>query len=263
MRIDLHNHTSLCHHATGTMEGYILKAIAQGIDVFGFACHAPMAFDEAYRMSLDEMPLYCTHISELQALFKGRIEILCALEVDYILHKEYLIESAILTYPFDYLIGSVHFLGTWGFDNPAFIGEYAKRDTEQCWSEYLESIAQMAQSGLFQIVGHIDLLKLFGQQMPTSQIPKLLRALESIADNHLAIELNASGWRKPINECYPSLHVLQEAYKKGIPITFGSDAHSIEHIGFKYNYLLEMARHVGYTHALYFRQKEAISVPFS
>ncbi len=88
MRIDLHNHTSLCHHATGTMREYVQKALAQNINVFGFSCHSPMAFDEAYRMSVQELPLYCEEVRALQEEFKDKIEILCALEVDYILHRE-------------------------------------------------------------------------------------------------------------------------------------------------------------------------------
>ena len=98
--------------------------------------------------------------------------------------------------------------------------------------------------------------------MPQTVLPKLNDALESIADNRLAIEINAAGWRKPINECYPSEFILQEAFKKGIPITFGSDAHAVEHIGFKYESLCALAKKVGYTHALYFQQKEPISVAF-
>lgn len=262
MRIDLHNHTSLCHHATGTMREYVQKALAQNINVFGFSCHSPMAFDEAYRMSVQELPLYCEEVRALQEEFKDKIEILCALEVDYILHREDLLESCILEYPFDYLIGSVHFLGTWGFDNPAFIGEYAKVDMKECWKQYLKSIESMAQSGLFQIVGHFDLLKLFGHSIPPSCEIELTLALESIADNHLALELNPAGWRKPINEAYPSKSILHKAHKKGIPITFGSDAHSIEHIGFKYEDLCALAKSVGYNSALYFKQKQPQSIRF-
>ncbi len=307
MRIDLHNHTTLCHHATGSMEEYIACAIEKNIDVFGFSCHAPMAFDEKYRMSKDELLGYCEKIHSLKERYQGQIQILCALEVDYILNKdmafdekyrmskdellgycekihslkeryqgqiqilcalevdyilnkEYLIESQVLEYPFDYLIGSVHFLDNWGFDNPEFIGKYAEINIEECWGEYLHSIAQMAQTGLFQIVGHIDLLKLFGHTLPDSQIPNLNLALESIADNHLAIELNPAGLRKPIKEAYPSAKILQKAYKKGIPITFGSDAHALEHIGFGYEKLCDLAKNVGYTHALYFTNKEPVSV---
>lgn len=262
MHIDLHNHTTLCNHATGTMEEYIKRAIALGIDVFGFSCHAPMAFDEKYRMDKKQLAHYYQHIMELKESFREHIHILSALEVDYILHREDLIESAIFDYPFDYLIGSVHFLDTWGFDNPAFIGEYAKRDMEQCWSDYLQSITSMAQTGLFQIVGHLDLLKLFGHTLPSSQIRNLDLTLEAIADNHLVIELNSAGWRKPINECYPAPFILEKAYKKGIGITFGSDAHSIEQVGYKYDSLCKLAKSVGYSHISYFRQKQAICVKF-
>ena len=260
MRIDLHNHTTLCRHATGSMEEYITLAVQKKIDVFGFSCHAPMAFDEAYRMSKDELPSYCEKIESLKTRYQGQIQILCGLEVDYISNKEYLIESQVLEYPFDYLIGSVHFLDNWGFDNPEFIGKYAEINIEECWEKYLHSIAQMAQTGLFQIVGHIDLLKLFGHTLPDSQIPNLNLALESIADNHLAIELNPAGLRKPIKEAYPSAQILQKAYEKGISITFGSDAHALEHIGFGYEKLCHLAKNIGYTHALYFTNKQPVSV---
>ena len=72
MRIDLHNHTTLCRHATGSMEEYIALAVQKKIDVFGFSCHAPMAFDEAYRMSKDELPSYCEKIESLKTRYQGQ-----------------------------------------------------------------------------------------------------------------------------------------------------------------------------------------------
>lgn len=262
MHIDLHNHTTLCNHATGTMDEYIQKAISEGIEVFGFSCHAPMAFDEKYRMSLADLPNYCADIKALQATYADKITILSALEVDYILNKPELIEEAVKSYPFDYLIGSVHFLDNWGFDNPAFLAEWAKRDMDKCWSEYLEAISQMAQSGLFQIVGHFDLLKLFGYAPSLEQEDNINKALQAIADNHLSLELNPRGWKKPINQAYPSLEILQKARAKGISITFGSDAHGIDEIGFAYPHLCALAQSAGYTEVVYYQNKEPISTKF-
>lgn len=258
MRLDLHNHTTLCHHASGSMESYFARALELGIDVFGFSCHAPMRFDEAYRMSLDELPCYIARVRELADSVPLRV--LCGLEVDYILGREELLERAVLDSCLDYLIGSVHFLDTWGFDNPAFIAEYAKRDITQCWRDYLRSIAAMAESGYFQIVGHFDLLKVFGYAMPRELDSELVRTLDCIADMGLALELNPAGWRKPINEAYPSESILKEAHKRGIPITFGSDSHALEHVGFGYEALRELALRVGYTQAVYFESKQSISV---
>lgn len=262
MKIDLHNHTPLCNHASGSMSEFVEIAINKGIDIYGFSCHAPMKFDEAYRMSLEQLDSYVSEFNDIKAKVGDKIELLLGLEVDFILNKEYLLESSVLNLDLDYLIGSVHFLDSWGFDNPAFLGEYAKRDMHSCWELYLDSMIALAQSGHFQIIGHFDLLKLFGHKFSQSNAKKLNDALDSIANNHLSLELNPAGWRKPIKEQYPSREILESAYKKGIEITFGSDAHEISHIGFKYDDLAALAKSVGYKKANFYRKKEKFSTAF-
>lgn len=271
MRVDLHNHTPLCNHAQGEPEEFIARAQELGIDVYGFACHAPMSFDERYRMRLADLPSYLARINALKAAAThfnkharttGTMEILCGLEVDFIHGRENLLESSVLDAELDYLIGSVHFLDSWGFDNPEFIGEYAKRDMAQCWEQYLSSIAAMARSGHFQIVGHLDLLKVFGHHLPKHLESSLDRALEAIAESHMSIEINAAGLRKKVGEIYPSQAILRKARALGIPITFGSDAHSLEQVGAGYEKCAEIARSVGYTECMIYREKRAVSVGF-
>ncbi len=264
MRIDLHNHTPRCNHASGTPQEFINKAQTLGIDIFGFACHAPMDFDKEYRMRLDELDEYINEIQALQKLSQ-KPQILVGLEVDFILGREDLIESRVCEARLDFLIGSVHFLDEWGFDNPAFIGEYAKKDLESCWIKYLHSIAKMAQTRLFQIVGHLDLLKIFGHSMPkdSSACKDALEfALHAIKSADMAIELNSAGLRKQIGEIYPSKEILQKAYHLGIPISFGSDAHALEQVGYGYDKCVELAREVGYDKCVYFKQKQAIQTDF-
>lgn len=255
MRIDLHNHTTLCHHASGSMDEYITKAIDLGIDIYGFSCHSPMDFDPNYRMSLEELPLYCQMIEKIQNKYKDKIEILLGLEVDFIDTREDLLKKEIFQYPFDYLIGSVHFLGDWGFDNPEFMGEYAKRNMQECWEKYLHSITKMAKSGLFQIVGHFDLLKVFGHSPTQKSYQYIQKTLETIKDYQMILEVNASGLRKPIQEQYPSIEILTMAKKIGVEITFGSDSHSIEQVGFGYEKCLKIAKDIGYSQAVYFKDK--------
>ncbi|MDE5591763.1 MAG: histidinol-phosphatase, partial [Helicobacter sp.] len=153
MKVDLHNHTHFCNHAKGSMEEYIQKAIQEGIDIFGFSCHNPMRFDEKYRMSFEELPIYLENIEFLKKKYHSQIIIKSALEIDYL---PKFLEENIFELPLDYRIGSVHFLGDWGFDNPEFIAEYSKRDINKCWEEYYHAIKHMAKSGLFDIVGHMD-----------------------------------------------------------------------------------------------------------
>lgn len=255
MRIDLHNHTTLCNHATGSMDEYIAKAIDLGIDIYGFSCHSPMDFDPNYRMKLEELPLYCQMLENIQKKYKDKIQILLGLEVDFIDSREDLIKKEIFQYPFDYLIGSVHFLDEWGFDNPEFIGEYAKRNMQECWEKYLYSIKKMAQTGLFQIVGHFDLLKIFGYSPTQKSHQYIQKTLEIIKKHEMVLEINASGLRKPIQEQYPSIEILTMAKKIGIQITFGSDSHSVEQVGFGYEKCLKIAKETGYFQAVYFKNK--------
>ncbi len=260
MRIDLHNHTHFCNHATGSMREYVLKAIEQKIDVFGFSEHAPMNFDEKYRLSFNEVSLYENEIKNLQKEFEGEIEIVFGYEVDFM--QESLMEKSILNAKVDYLIGSVHFLDGWGFDNPEFIGKYENKDINKIWEEYFSCIKAMAKSQLFDIVGHLDLIKVF-KFMPTKDIRVLAKdAIQAIKDVNMVVEINAAGFRKPISEQYPSKELLQMCYEANIDITFGSDAHSIEQVGFGYEEALKLAKEIGYTKCVTFRNKDRKLISF-
>lgn len=262
MRVDLHNHTTLCNHATGSMEEYIQKAIELGINVYGFSEHAPMKnFEDGYRLILDDKKLYETSVKKLQEKYQDQIKILLGYEVDY-LKGDYILDE-IKEAEVDYLIGSVHYLGNWGFDNPEFIGEYENKDIDLIWEEYFEAIKQMAKTKLFNIVGHLDLIKIF-KYLPTKDIKTLAKdALKEIKNADMAIEINAAGFRKPIKEQYPSLELLKLCFELDIPITFSSDAHSIEQIGYCYYEAITIAKQVGYTQCVYYENKKQKRVSFA
>ncbi len=253
MRIDIHNHTTRCNHAEGSIDEYIKKAIELGIDIYGFGEHAPMDFDQGYRLSFGEMANYEQEVLELKECYKNEIEILLGYEVDWL---PGFMDKRVLGAKVDYLIGSVHFIDKWGFDNPEFIGGYKERDIDVIWEDYFEAIRMMAKSNLFDIVGHLDLLKVF-KFLPKKDIRLLAKkALKAIKKADMTIEINTSGLRKPIKEIYPSKALLQEAFALDIPITFSSDAHALKHIGYGYNDALKLAKEIGYTHATYFKNRE-------
>lgn len=256
--LDLHNHTTRCKHATGTMNAYIDNALSQGVHVYGFACHAPMDYDTGFRMGFGELQDYLHDIEILQEQYNGRCTIRKGLEVDYL--PQYL-DARVLHADVDYLIGSVHFLGDWGFDNPQFIGEYARHDMSQCWQRYLQAVREMAESGLFQIVGHFDLLKIFNNPPHDCVREAITQTLESIKNAGMALEINSAGLRKPIGEIYPSEQILREAFALGIPITFGSDAHAVEQVGFGRESARQLAKDVGYTEMLDFHKRAPIVRP--
>ena len=263
MRVDLHNHTILCNHANGTVEQYVQRAIELGIDHYGFSDHAPMNFDPKYRMDISQKALYEKWVLDAKEKYKNQIKILLAYEVDYL--EGYILDE-IINSKVDYLIGSVHFLKNkndmWGFDNPEFIGVYESKDIDTIWLEYFDAIKSMAKTQLFDIVGHFDLIKVF-RFLPKKDIRILANdALKQIKKSGMVLEINPAGLRKPIGETYPSKQLLELAYEMNIDITFGSDAHEIEQVGFKYDEVVSLAKEIGYTKCITFDNREKIKIDF-
>lgn len=266
IRVDLHNHTTLCNHAEGTMEEYVKKAIQEGIDIFGFSEHAPMDFDPKYRMNIGEKSFYENEVKNLKEKYKNDIEILLAYEVDFMQDNKLMMDE-ILNAKVDYLIGSVHFIQEknselWGFDNPEFIGKYKEKNIDEIWVDYFDAIEQLAKSNYFDIVGHFDLIKVF-KYLPKKDIRLIAKnALKAIKKSNMVLEINAAGLRKPIKEPYPSKELLEVVYELDIPITFSSDAHSVEQIGFMYDDVTSFAKKIGFTKCTYFRKRDKQVVTF-
>ena len=259
MKVDLHNHTKLCNHANGEMDEYIKKAINSGTKYFGFSDHAPMDYDPKYRMNFNDMSVYESDVLKLKERYKGDIEILLGYEVDYLKNH---MDDRVLNAKVDYLIGSVHFLGEWGFDNPEFIGEYKNRDIDEIWQKYFDTIQEMAESRLFDIVGHLDLIKVF-KFIPKKDICKIAyNALVAIKKADMAIELNVAGFRKPVKEQYPSIPLLKLAFELNIPITFGSDAHEANQISLFSEEIETIAKNIGYTECAIFHDRERKLIKF-
>jgi len=253
MIVDLHNHTPLCNHAQGSIDEYINAAIKKGSKIFGFSDHAPMNFDPKYRMSFSDMKKYEEDILNAKQKYADKITILLGYEVDYL--KGHM-DARVLNAEVDYLIGSVHFIDEWGFDNPEFIGRYENEDINEIWQKYFNAIEEMAKSKLFDIVGHLDLIKVF-KFMPTKDIKEMAKdALRAIKNADMVLEINAAGYRKPVGEAYPSKELLQEAYRLGIPVTFSSDAHKPEQVGMYDKEVIALAKEVGYTECAFFLNRE-------
>jgi len=259
MIVDLHNHTPLCNHASGKLDDFILNAINNGTKYFGFSDHAPMDFDKKYRMSFEDMKNYENEVSNLKKKFKNDIDILLGYEVDYLKNH---MDSRVLDADVDYLIGSVHFINEWGFDNPEFIGEYDKQDIDDIWQKYFDTIEEMVNSKLFDIVGHLDLIKVF-KFLPKKNICDIAYdSLVAIKKADMTIEINVAGFRKPIKEQYPSTPLLKLAFDLDIPITFGSDAHEPSQVSLYSDDVINIAKNVGYKECAIFRNRKREFIKF-
>jgi len=171
-------------------------------------------------------------------------------------------DTRLLNGDVDYLIGSVHFLEGWGFDNPEFIGKWEEQDIDEIWQKYFNTIEEMAKSKLFDIVGHLDLIKVF-KFIPNGDIVKMATpALQAIKDADMVLELNVAGYRKNVAEAYPSQELLEAAFELNIPITFSSDAHKPTQVALYNDEIVSLARSVGYTQCAYFEKRKRFFLNF-
>lgn len=261
MLIDLHNHTPLCNHASGTPREFALKACELGCKYFGFSDHGFMNYDLAYRMSKAQIPFYQALINEVRAEFSNKMEILLGFEADFMCDKK-LMSDEINHAKCDYLIGSVHFLNTWGFDNPEFIANYANKNIDTLYEDYFQALCEMIKSELFDIVGHIDLIKIFNY-LPKRDIRQYAKpAIKLAKSKNMAIELNTAGYRKPCAQLYPSDEILELMAEIGVKITFGSDAHSIDQIGLNMDKAIAKAKEFGFERASIFKNRQMIEIKF-
>jgi histidinol-phosphatase (PHP family) len=261
---DYHMHTPLCRHATGEPDEYARRALEIGLTEIGFSDHSPMRqdnFDE-WRMNFSQLDEYVEKVRKAQKDFP-RLQIRLALEVDYLPGGEEWIRELAARHPWDYFIGSVHYVSdSWDIDNPAKLSEWKNRDVFEVWQIYFERLTKAAESKLFEIIGHADLPKKFGHKPNQNCAPLYEQFLEATKKSGCAIELNTAGLRKGCTEIYPSREILSLAFQKGVPITFGSDAHAPQEVGMNFAEAISLAHEVGYKEFCQFAKREYKFVSF-
>lgn len=241
MRIDYHTHHERCGHAVGKLEEYVQRGIAIGLSQIGLSDHMPLLhvdpaeYYPEMAMPMDELPRYVEECFTLKERYRGQIDVRVGLEGDYIEGFESEIRSIIERYPWDYVIGSVHFLGEWDITDFRQTHHWEGKDVLEVYRQYYDAISKAAATGLYDIIGHSDVIKRFGYVPSPEQNEERIAledaALQAIAKSGCAMELNASGLSKPCAEMFPSRRMLTEAIRLGIPLTMGSDAHDPMKLG--------------------------------
>ncbi len=244
---DYHTHTRRCGHAVGTAVEYVEAARTRGLAGIGVCDHLPLIGrrDAELTMAVSDLDDYVDEVLELRRAYPGYV--LLGIEADY--EPETFGEARALLdcYPFDYVIGSVHFLDGWGFDDPRNAAEWAERDVLDVYLRYFERVSEAAESGAFTILGHLDLVKKFGHRPPEPPQAAMQALVERVARTGTAVEINTAGLRKPVAEMYPGPDLLGLLYRSGVPLTFGSDAHRPEEVGTDFVGAVAHARSAGYT----------------
>lgn len=269
MKFDLHTHHERCGHATGTIEDYIQSAIDAGLNAIGISDHSPYFAHEqdhpqpGIAMARSEFPNYIAEVLRLKEKYADRIEVLLGVESDFYPEHIELYRSSYEPYPFDYIIGSVHQTrGVSIFNRNRWkkLPEHQHADEKK---HYYELIAQSADSGLFQVLGHIDAMK--GYYPAFAEIAgaeaEIDQALQAVARNDIAIEINTSGKTKDCGGWYPSDALLERALHFGADVTFGSDAHVPGRVGDEWEIVQRRLREIGFKRWVFYRQKQKIVVP--
>jgi histidinol-phosphatase (PHP family) len=215
-----------------------------------------------------EMPEYFAWIERAKNHAAGRVAVRAGMECDWLTGCENWIETLAGRYQWDYLIGSVHYLksqdlGAWDFDNPRWLDRWAGMNLEEIWQSYWRDYAAMAESGLFDILGHPDLVKKFGH-LPEGNLDRFYEpAIDAIAAAGCVIELNTAGWHKPCAECYPAPRFLELACSAGIPLVISSDSHAPAHLGRDFSTAITLAKAAGYHETALFehRRRRAEALP--
>ena len=273
MRIDYHTHHERCGHAVGKLEAYVQRGVEIGLSQIGLSDHMPLlhvdpaSYYPEMAMPMEELPRYVEECFSLKERYRGQIDVRVGLEGDYIEGWEPEIRSIIERYPWDYVIGSVHFLGEWDITDFRQTHHWEGKDILEVYRQYYDAVSKAAATGMYDIMGHTDVIKRFGFAPTPEQTEERIAledaALQAIAKAGCAMELNASGLSKPCAEMFPSRRMLTEAIKLGIPLTLGSDAHDPLKLGEHLPEAEKLLHELGCTEVAVFESRRRSFVPLN
>jgi histidinol-phosphatase (PHP family) len=249
LRPDSRENTAERFFTSGNAERYRETASERGIAELGVAEHV-YRFSAALdiwehpfwrRYASDDLDAYCGFVREETDLRLG-------IEMDFVPGREDRIANVLDRCEWDYVVGSVHFLRDHSVDAEDYSIWGTGESPERIWRRYFETVAEAARSGLYDIMAHPDLVKVWGRAapIPDGDLRRYYEpAVEAFADSGVAVELSTAGWRKPVGEQYPSAAFLEMLVDAGCPIALSSDAHVPDQLGFEYERALEVLESVG------------------
>ena len=252
--IDCHIHTQRCGHASGTVDDYVRAAVSRGLVGIAITEHLalPEDLDPHRHLSMPACDLddYLVEV-DLTAQRYPEITVVTGLEADYLPDSVAATASAIADARgradgARFVLGSVHFLGEWAFDDPHHMDEWDGRDIDAIWHEYFSLWCDAARTRIFDCMAHPDLPKKFGHLPAFDPRDLFAEAAQVAASAGVLVEVSTAGLRKPVGELYPSHELLVAFREAGVPITVGSDAHDPSEVGFRIADAYDAAARAGY-----------------
>lgn len=230
-------------HTREILQPFFEEAQRKGIEELGFADHGRYYMEFDYQTMRDIAETFPT------------INVRFGIELPFLVGCDEELGEIVETLKPDFVIGSLHHIDGWMFDHPGFMEGYSKWDMDDLYKRYYALMKRLVQVEHFDIIGHLDLIKVFGFAPKRDTFKYVEPVLQEIAKEGKTIELNTAGFRKPVKEFYPSLFLLKECRRLHIPVTLGSDAHTPHQVGFMFKEAKRWLLEAGYTHLTTFSKR--------
>ena len=253
-----HNHSTFSDGRAPVRE-VVEHARDLGADEVGLSDHLTLHPSKRVRWSMEvaRLDAYVQTVLDARDEMRGSIEVRLGVELDWFDGREDVLRAVIESKPFDYIIGSVHFVGEFPIDGAPQRWRTLDQDViDQIHRDYWTQMRKMVASGLFDIAAHLDLPKKFGhlpREQPQAEIDA---ALDALAENDVVVELNTAGWRKACADAYPSLEILRACRERGIAATLSADAHDPADLLRDFDRGRERLREAGYAEVAWFAGRE-------
>ena len=241
-------------------ERYREAAVERGIEELGVAEHV-YRFEQSLDVwahpfwrhwAHDDLDAYCAFVREETDLRLG-------IEADFVPGREDRTANLLEARDWDYVVGSIHFLGDFALDVRGEFDIWRSSRPEKVWSRYFETLGEAARTGMFDVMAHPDLVKVWGQGAPRPEgEPRRYYelAMDGVAESGVAIEVSTAGLRKPVRELYPAQPFLDLCLEAGCPVSLSSDAHTPEHLGHEYERALDWLGEAGVTEIAVFERRQ-------
>ncbi len=253
------------HFTQENAERYLAAAEEQGIEELGVSEHI-YRFKEALELwghpywhdqAVDDLAAYCE--------FVRTTPLRLGVEADFIRGAEDRIAELLEGHDFDYVVGSVHYLGEAGaVDDRRYDVWDSFRDADSLWRTYFEWQADLVRSGLFDIVSHPDLVKIWGEDRPAPERDPRFHYepfVEALAEYQIAVEISTAGLRKPVGEIYPALALAEMCLEAGTEFALSSDAHAPDQVGFGYDEAIGFLTELGVERICVFDRRQRRTEP--
>ncbi len=265
----------------GFLDSFVEHGLANGADEIGFTEHLYRCHESAEVLGRwwedaeqpDLAKLTAEHVALERVLSLDRyvavvtdakdrgLPVLLGLEVDFFPETIEAVLALLGRYPFDFLVGSTHWIREWGFDLPSQLYEFDRRGVEASYEDYFAIETELAASGTVDVLAHSDVVKKLGRHLsePPNDLHEGLAA--AAGRSGVAIEVSTAGLYQPTNEMYPHPDLLTRFHAHGVPITVSSDAHRPGETARDRDTAIEFARSVGYRERVTFSQRERRYIP--